>query len=174
MTLATVNWSGAGDWHWRDELWAFLFGMRDELLNSIPWHIKIKSYLPSWMPYSVNVSLGPKTRTEYDDVMDKTLTDPTPEKEFMGMTYMDHVDALNWPDIDYKGLKCPYLVVSGAKDTFIQSTDDFVRKAKQAGVAITYLRVPDMDHYVLKRQDIVDQSFEWLKKIVHGSVQSSA
>jgi hypothetical protein len=63
--------------------------------------------------------------------MDKTLTDPTPEKEFMGMTYMDHADALNWPDIDYKELKSPYLGVSGAKDTFIQSSDDFVRKAKQ-------------------------------------------
>ena len=170
ITLATVNWSGAGDLSWREELWAFLVGMRDEMLNSIPWHIKIRSYLPSWMPYSVNLHL-PKTRIEYDEVMDKTLTNPTPEKELMGMTYMYHADALNWPEIDYKELKSPYLVVAGDKDTLIESSDEFVRKAKQAGANITYLRVDGMDHYVRKRQDILDQSFEWLKKLVHADTK---
>lgn len=28
---------------------------------------------------------------------------------------------------------------------------------------ITYLRVEDMDHYVRRRPDIIEQSFEWLK-----------
>lgn len=87
ITLATVNWSGAGDWDWREELWAFLVGMRDEILNSIPWYIKIRDYLPSWMPYSVNL-YPPRTRAEYDEIMDKTLTNPTSEKELVGMTYM--------------------------------------------------------------------------------------
>lgn len=58
-------------------------------------------------------------------------------------------------------------MVSGDKDTFIESSDEFVRKAKQAGVNITYFRVSGMDHCVRKHQAILDQSFEWLKKFVH-------
>ena len=164
-TLATINWSGAGDWSWREELWAFMVGMRDEMLSSVPWYIKMRSYLPNWMPYSVNLYL-PKTRVEYDAVMDKTLTNLTSEKELIGMTYMYHADALNWPETDYKNLKSPYLVVAGDKDTLIRSSDEFVRKAEQTGVNITYLRVHGMDHYVRKRQDILDKSFEWLKKVI--------
>ena len=139
--------------------------MRDEMLNNIPWHIKIRGYLPSWMPYSLNLYL-PKTRAEYDEVMDKTLTEPTSKKELMGMTYMYHADALHWPEIDYKNLKSPYLVVAGDKDMLIKSSDAFVHKAKHAGANITYLRVAGMDHYVRKHQNILDQSFKWLKKII--------
>lgn len=167
MTLATVDWSGSGDWGWREQLWAFIVGMRDEMLNNMPWYIKLRSYLPTWMPYSINLNL-PKTRAEYDEAMDKILTDPTSEKELMGMTYMYHADALNWPKIDYKDLKSPYLVVAGDQDTIIESSDEFVRKAKQAGANITYIRVAGMDHYVRKRQDILDKSFEWLKPFIHA------
>ena len=31
ITIATINWSGAGDWSWRDELWAFIEGMKNEI-----------------------------------------------------------------------------------------------------------------------------------------------
>lgn len=82
---------------------------------------------------------------------------------------MYHADALNWPKADYKQIKSPYLVVAGAKDTLIKSSDTFVEKAKQAGVNITYLRVSDMDHYVRKNQDILDQSFEWLRQLIQRS-----
>ena len=84
------------------------------------------------------------------------------------MTYIYHADALNWPKIDYKDLKSPYLVVAGDQDTIIESSDEFVRKAKQAGANITYIRVAGMDHYVRKRQDILDKSFEWLKPFIHA------
>lgn len=43
------------------------------------------------------------------------------------------------------------------------SSDAFVEKAKSLGVNVTYLRIEDMDHYVRKRPDIINQSFEWLK-----------
>ena len=80
------------------------------------------------------------------------------------MSYKYHADALTYPVPDYSKLKTPYLVVSGAQDTFIRSSDLFVKKAKQAGANITYFRVADMDHYVRKRPDIIKRSFEWLKK----------
>ena len=168
ITLATVNWSGAGDWNWREELWFFLEGMRDEMLSGVPWHIKIRSYLPSWAPYFVNLYL-PKTRLEYDEVMNQTLANPTSEKELMGMTYMYHADSLNWPKVHYEAIRSPYLVVAGENDTIIKSCDEFVEKAKQAGVKITYLRVSGMDHYVRKRQDVLDQSFQWLQKLLQPS-----
>lgn len=167
ITIATVNWSGAGDKNWREELWEFLEGIHDEM-SSVPWYIKIRYKLPSWAPYSINLYL-PETRAEYDEVMDQTLANPTPEKELMGMTYMYHADSLNWPKIEYEKIKTPYLVVAGEKDTLIKSSDEFVEKAKQAGVEITYLRVPDMDHYVRKRQDILDKSFDWLANLIKYS-----
>ena len=44
----------------------------------------------------------------------------------------------------------PYLVVAGVKDSIIDSSDAFVRRAKEVGVPVTYMRISDMDHYVRK------------------------
>lgn len=163
ITLATVNWSGAGDWNWREELWAFF--ILEDIKNDIPWYIKIRSKLPSWFPFSVHINL-PTNREEYDKIMDQTIINPTTDKEFMGMTYKYHADSLQAPRVEYNKITTPYLVVSGAKDTIIQSSDEFVEKAKNQGADITYLRIPDMDHYVRKRPDVLQKSFDWLKKIL--------
>lgn len=64
--------------------------------------------------------------------------------------------------VDYKKIRTPFLFVAGAEDTIIDSSDAFVEKAKNSAVNMTYLRVEDMDHYVRKRPDIINQSFEWL------------
>ncbi|MGB1230518.1 MAG: alpha/beta hydrolase family protein [Holosporaceae bacterium] len=166
-TLATINWCGTSGWNWREELWAFLNNMRDQMLASVPWPIRLRSYLPSWVPYSVNLHL-PETRPEYDQIMDQTMAAPTPTKEFVGMTYMYHADALSWPITDYTQIKSPYLAVAGARDFLIDSSDSFVKRARRAGVPITYLRVKDMDHYVRKRPDIIKKSLEWLEKFLHA------
>jgi acetyl esterase/lipase len=108
----------------------------------------------------------PKTRQEYDAIMDQTLQNPLSDKYFMGMTYKYHADALRYPQPDYAKISTPFLVVAGAKDTIIGSSDEFVRKAKVAGAPITYLRIPDMDHYIRKRPEVVQQSFTWLKQFV--------
>ncbi|OTP71928.1 hypothetical protein [Caballeronia sordidicola] len=50
------------------------------------------------------------------------------------------------------------------RDTLIQSSDDFYKKAKQAGVNITYWRIEDMDHSIRKRPELIERSFEWLKQ----------
>ena len=157
--IATINWSGAGDWSWRDELWAFIEGMK----RDIPWYIKWRMFIPKWFPFSIDLYL-PKTREEYDAAMDKTLANPSYHKELMGMTYAYHADALTCRGHDYSQIRTPFLVVAGAKDTIIQSSDAFVEKAKRAGAPITYLRISDMDHYVRKRPEVVQQSFDWLKK----------
>ena len=152
ITLATVNWSGAGDWNWREELWAFLQGLSDEVLLSIPPDI----YLP-------------RTKEEFDEIMNQTLADPKPTKEFMGMSYMYHADSLNWPKTPYMHITTPYLVVAGENDALIDSIDAFVKKAVEAGVQVSYLRVSNMDHYVRKREDILVKSFEWLRKFINHS-----
>ncbi|WP_059358638.1 hypothetical protein [Parachlamydia acanthamoebae] len=63
----------------------------------------------------------------------------------------------------YQKIHTLFLVVAGAEDTIIHSRDAFFIKAKNADAKITYLRVEGMDHYVRKRPDIINQSFEWLK-----------
>jgi pimeloyl-ACP methyl ester carboxylesterase len=159
--LATINWCGAGDWGWRDELWAFLEGLR----ANGPWLLKILDRVPHWMPFSL---CWPRARADYDMCMDKALADPTHLKEFMGMTYAYHADALRYPLHDYTKIGTPYLVVAGGQDTIIQSADVFVDKARAAGAPITYMRIEDMDHYVRHRPEIVAESFTWLLQIMQG------
>lgn len=156
ITAATINWSGAGDWSWRDELWSFLCALK----KNAPWSFKLRIHLPRWFPGAIDF---PKTRAEYDHIMNETLQNPDPHIDFLGMTYQYHADALRYPAHDYQKLKTPFLVVAGAQDSIIQSCDSFVQKAVDAGANITYLRIDDMDHYVRRRPEVVEQSFAWLK-----------
>ncbi len=159
ITLATINWSGAGDLGWRKELWPFIKNIR----NSFTWWMNLLDILPGWAPFSLGI---PKTENDLDLALDKTLENPTYEKEFLGMTYMYHSDALTYPKPNYQKIKTPYLVVAGGQDPNIESSDAFVQKAKKSGMNITYLRIEDMDHYIRKRPDIINQSLEWLDKKV--------
>lgn len=159
ITIATINWSGAGDWSWREELWVFIRGMK----NEIPWHIKLRMLIPKWLPFSIDLSLPP-TRQKYDKAMDQALESPAYDKEFMGMTYAYHSDAQTYPSPNYLKIRTPFLVVAGVLDTIIHSSDAFVHKAEKTGAPITYMRISDMDHYVRRRPDIIQKSFEWLKE----------
>ena len=158
-TIATINWSGAGDWSWREELWLFL----QKLLADNP-----------ECPHQVKLAdcriclEHVAERDRYDAYMDTIVLDPTSDRYFLGMTYKYHADAMFYPTVDYKKIRTPFLVVAGAKDTIIHSSDAFVEKAKEAGAPITYLRVENMDHYVRKRADIINQSFEWLEDQLQG------
>jgi pimeloyl-ACP methyl ester carboxylesterase len=167
---AIINWSGASDLSWRDELWIFLEGRRAELLKSAPWHIKLRIHLPHWCPLAVDF---PRNKREHDAIMDRTRAHPTYQREFMGMTYAYHADAEAWPKIPYDKIQAPYLVVAGAKDTIIKSCDAFVEKARTQGVNITYLRVADMDHYIRRRLDIIQRSFTWLKSILISRTENN-
>lgn len=156
ITLATINWCGAGDWSWSDELWAFIEGMRKEA----PWWLLLWDFIPQWVPFSLGI---PKIKQEYDALMGGVLKLPYWDKEFMGMSYKYHADALTYPVVDYHKICTPFLVVAGAKDTIVHSCDAFVEKAKSSGANITYLRVPYMDHYIRNHPDVIAQSFEWLR-----------
>lgn len=153
-TLATVNWSGAGEWSWREELWVFL----QKLITDNP-ECPHQVKLQDCKICSEQIT----SRHHYDTLMDSMILNPTFDEYFLGMTYKYHADAMLYPKIDYKKIHTPFLVVAGAQDTIIHSSDAFVEKAKSSGVNVTYLRVEDMDHYVRKRPDIINQTFEWLK-----------
>lgn len=160
LTIATINWSGAGDWSWRYELWAFM----QERIQNTPWHVKFRAQFPSWMPYSLDLYF-PKSRSDHDQAMDETIKNPSAHLKLAGMTYKYHHDALIiYPKPEYEKIKTPYLVVAGVKDSIIDSSGAFVRKAKEVGAPITYMRISDMDHYVRKKEDVINDSFAWLKK----------
>jgi alpha-beta hydrolase superfamily lysophospholipase len=150
IIIATINWSGAGDWSWREELWVFLKKLLTE-----SGECKQHSLLNDCRTIT--------SRDRYDARMDAIIHNPTSGQYFFGMTYKYHADALLYPTVEYQKIRAPFLVVAGAKDTNIQSSDAFVRKAKNAGVNITYLRVSDMDHYIRKRPEMIQRSFEWLQ-----------
>ena len=157
ITIATINWSGAGDWSWREELWVFVQKLSTE--NPLcPHNTKLNN---------CSTCLDVITsRNRYDACMDATIDNPTADQYFFNMSYKYHADAQHYPPPSYEKIRTPFLVVAGAQDTLIQSSDAFVKKAKSAGGNITYLRVPDMDHYVRKRPDIVQASFEWLEDVL--------
>lgn len=160
MTLATINWSGAGDWSWRNEVWIFM----QDVIQKTPWYIKLRAQLPSWVPYSLDLYL-PKSRKDHDNAMDETIENPTANLKLAGMTYKYHADALKvYPKPAYKKIKTPYLVVAGTQDSMIGSADAFVRKLKKVRAPVTYMRIEDMDHFVRKRPDVIDESFAWLKQ----------
>lgn len=157
-TRATINWSGAGDFSWREELWNFM----QDMMPKVPWHIKLRAQLPSWMPFSLDLYF-PKSRKDHDAIMDETIKNPTFDRKIAGMTYKYHADALSvYPKPEYEKIKTPYLVVAGEKDTILSSADAFVEKAKAVGAPIMYMRIPTMDHYIRNREDIIKDSFDWL------------
>lgn len=155
-TLATINWVGAGDWNWADELWQFFQFWKNRSL----W-VRLYDAIPRWCPFSSDV---PKTREEYDALVQHIILNPTADESLGGMTYFYHADAFLKPAIDYSKIHAPFLVVEGTEDSTLISCDQFVEKAEVANAPITYLRVEGMDHWIRKRPDIIDQSFDWLKR----------
>lgn len=143
-TLATVNWSGAGDWLFEDEVWAFNEDMKKKS------GLKTQDGIPS-------------SKEEYDILVEQIKLNPLTTEWFGGLTYFYFSDAFQQSPTKYDQIRSPFLVVQGTEDSTIESCDEFVRKAKEAGIPIEYIRVEGMDHYIRKRPDIIDQSFEWLK-----------
>ncbi len=143
-TLATVNWSGAGDWPWAEEVWVFFEDMKKRS------DLKTLDDIPS-------------SKEEYDALVEQIKSNPSTTEWFAGMTYFYLADAFKQAPTKYNQIRSPFLVVQGTEDPNIESCDEFVRKAKEADAPIEYIRIKGMDHYIRKRPDIIDQSFEWLK-----------
>ena len=138
--LATMSWCGSGAEDWRDEMWSFLEAMDEELPE------------------------GTRTREEFNQSVENVLLDPTAyDKEFCGMSYLYHADTLSYPLPQYSEIKTPFLVVAGAKDSGARFADEFVQKAKEASMDITYIKVDDMDHFIRKRSDVIEEALVWLR-----------
>ena len=116
--------------------------------------------IPRWLPFSSNI---PKTRQAFDTLVQQIIQNPNPNQWLGGMTYLYHADAFQRPSTQYNKINSPFLVVAGTADSSIASSDQFVEKARAAGAPITYFRIEGMDHYIRKRSDIIDRSFDWLK-----------
>ena len=147
-TLATINWVGAGAWQWADEFWHFFTHQTQNSLG---------------LAGSLDI---PATREEFDILVQEILSHPTPDQWMGGMTYLYHADAFQRQSVDYRKIRSPFLVVEGTEDSTLESCDKFVQEAKEAGVPITYFRIEGMDHWLRKRPDVIDQSFDWLKNFL--------
>ena len=145
--IATVNWSGASDWSWKNELWA---GMQ-EMYKQNP-------------TCTSSDCKDIKSRSKYDARMKKILADPSPNKWFFNMTNLYMADALKYPRPDYRNINGRFLLVTGTKDTLVGSSDDFYKKAELNNVKVTYWRIESMDHYIRKRPDLIQNSFNWLQQ----------
>ncbi len=166
-TLATLNFSGAPGFSWREELWLFITNMKQNL----PWYIKPlmrikplicilnRTPLIRYFPHFI-------TRETYDGIMNNSLRNPTTEKskEFMGMTPMYHQDSLTYPPPDYLKIKTPFLVVAGMKDGIFPSCEKFVTEGQKNGAPVDSMFIPDMGHIVRNRLDVIEGAFKWFDK----------
>ena len=164
-TLATINWCGAGDWSWEDELWEFL----DDWKQHSFW-FRLYDAVPRWLPLSPD---WPRIRQEYDVRVQHIINNPTSHQSMASMTYMYLADAFQAPPVEYTKIRSPFLVVAGTKDSIIASCDQFVQKAQIAGAPITYFRIDGMDHYVRQRPDVQQKSFEWLQTQLRSNNRSA-
>lgn len=155
-TRATINFVGAGDWGWADEFWEFFESLKKN--NFLFW---LYDLLPRWLPFSSDI---PKTREEFDQLVKYIQQNPLPNTWLGGMTYLYHADAFEQKPLDYSKIYAPMLIVAGAQDSVIKSCDEFVHKAQSVRAPITYFRIKDMDHWIRKRPDVIDKSFDWLKQ----------
>lgn len=159
-TLATINWVGAADESWDDEVWEFFqHWKRSSFL------MRCYSAIPRWLPFSLDF---PETREEFDALLQEIRINPTPDKWLGGLTYFYFADALQRKPVDYTKITTPFLVVEGTEDSALRSCDLFVEKAKRAGVPITYLRVDGMGHEIRERPDVIEASFAWLESVLKG------
>ena len=160
QTTATINWSGAGDWSWPNELWAWAKQVRKEhpfLAGLYSWWHRI-----------------PKTRKGFNEMMAKTLRDPSDTRWIFGMTYSYHADAINNAQFAYERIHAPMLIVCGTKDSLVESCDSFVRKAQVVNSPITYWRIDGMEHLISQnKENIIPKSFEWLKQWLVGDKEWS-
>lgn len=166
IALATINWCGAGDWNWREELWQFMIQMAIEDPNFVKENFCDEHRVKDCQTCAKHIN----DYAWFQEKMNDTLKNPTPYKTLYGMTYMYHADALTYPPCAYEKIKTPMLIVAGTKDPIISSCDEFVEKAQKLSEGkITYLRIEGMDHYVRKRKAILEKSFAWLKHVLEST-----
>lgn len=152
-TVATINYAGMGVWGWRNELWSFLQHSQK--------HSSFVAKLFAWW------SGLPKTREQYDKIVEEIIKNPTHEKWWLGQTYKYMSDAflskVDW-DVFYS-LKIPMLIVMGSLDPAIDSCDEFVARGTERDMLITYWRMDDMGHNIgKKRPETFAESIAWLMK----------
>lgn len=138
--LATVNWIGAVDWSWDEQFWQFYEHQRaigEPVDDEIP-----------------------ENKSDYLALVEHIKENPVNNLYLGGMTYLYHADAYQQEPYDYDRMKTPILVVTGEDDSIIDSSDLFVLKSQEAGVPITYLRVPGMGHEVT--DEVVKYTLDWV------------
>ena len=145
---ATVLWSGAIDSSWRNTLWLDMH------------NIYVSVCVPLKNPIKDCYDIA--TKDKFESRINSILANPSPESYFFNMTNMYVADGVRFPIPDYNKLHGAILVVTGAKDTIIDSSDLFYGKAKRHDIDITYWRVESMDHLIRKRPDLINNSFSWL------------
>lgn len=151
-TLAVVNLCGASGKRWIEHVWNFVQKLdREDVLCSHKFIIR-----------DCNRCKDILNRGWLNFIMGSIRWENSPYENFLGMSGVYHADAMGFPLPKYKKLTMPYLAVAGELDHDIECSDLFVEKAKEAGMDITYFRVEGMDHYIRKRPDILEQTFEWL------------
>ena len=158
LIIASINLSGADKLPWVDELWAFIQNLIIEN-PTCPHSCKLNCC------NQCMAIMGSKE--SYDKHMTMILENPTPNKFFMNMSYKYHADAMTYKSFDPAKIKTPFLAVVGDQDPAIQSYDLFASEMVKFKAPFTYMRIEGMDHYVRKRPDIIEKTFNWLAEKIY-------
>lgn len=149
-TLATVNWAGATDNSWQDQIWNFF-------------------HHNSWFMWLVGLYELPWSREKFYKKFEEIKHNPSSKKWFAGLTYRYHADVFEEKkrNTTYTTIRTPLLIVTGTEDTIIDTSDTFVDKAQQAGVPITYYRIDGMGHGVIDPKfGMIKKTLQWIFTIL--------
>lgn len=149
-TLATVNWAGATDNAWPDQIWNFF-------------------HYDSWLMWLIGLYELPWSREKFYKKFEEIKHNPSSKKWFAGLTYRYHADVFEEKkrNTTYTTIRTPVLIVTGTEDTIIDTSDTFVDKAQQAGVPITYYRIDGMGHGVIDPKfGMIEKTLQWIFTIL--------
>jgi dienelactone hydrolase len=145
---ATVLWSGAINSSWRDSLWLDMH----------------KIYTSFCLPMKQQITdcNDIASKAKFETRLAKIMANPSAESYFFNMSNKYIADGVKFPSPNYQQLHGAILVVTGVKDTIINSSDIFCHNAQQQGLDINYWRIESMDHSIRKHPQLIDNSFAWL------------
>lgn len=150
--MGTIEWSGTVSRGWDAELWEFIKDLPREAFCS---------------SQEIESQCSPlnKDRLLYEEVLEKIKENPSFEKEFLGMTYAYHADALRFPLPSYKKLNRPYFILYGREDSQAPLTREFGRKAQEEGVHMDIFESHE-GHQVRKDSKVMEATLNWLQKLL--------
>jgi len=157
--IASIMFAGIGLKSRQDEIWD---------------HIQVYRKNASWYEHCFLWWFEiPENRKDFDQQVDSMIQNPDFAKWWYGQTYKYWADAFTRSretlSSEFYNLKIPIFISIGTADSFIESSDELIKKMKQHNMQVTYHRLQDVPHGMTDHApQIFDVAALWLQGILEN------